>query len=120
MKDINLRKLIKEETGIECDWKFTRQDEFINVDDGICRIRDYNDNSPITHNLYLSAINVSLKYNKGSWGLFEKRFVISFSLAKRLADLLIKDGILIYHPEYHDYASPCDVDRNLGEKLIKL
>lgn len=108
-----LKKTIEGETGIKCDWKITRQNKF---DENSDRIRDYNDKSPITQNLYLSAIRIALKWNAASSEMLTRRLVISSALAKRLIDKMVKEGILTPQPK-DKTKMLFTVNQELGKKL---
>lgn len=120
MKDADLRKIIESRTGIICDWKITRQEAFFNPENKNSSVSDITDDGPITHNLYLSAIKIALKCDKGSRGLFKIRLAVSFALADKLLKLLIKDGVLTHHPGYSVDTAPCDVNHEVGKRLANL
>lgn len=94
-----LRKSAELETGLKCDWKINPQYEMVNTEKEFYRIRDHEDPSPITDNLYVAAKNLAIKNKSASLYLFERRFSISFALAKRLTEKLVKDGVIIPDPE---------------------
>lgn len=109
-----LKKIIEGKTGIECDWKITLQDKF--NEHG--RIRNYDDDSPITNNLYLSAIKIVLLWDRASSEMLTRRLIISSALAIRLTDKMTKDGILIPYPEIKDKTAMLfTVNQELGKKL---
>ena len=107
------KKIIEDETGIKCDWKITYQDKF---DENGNRIRDYDDKSTITQNLYLSAIKIALKWDAASSEMLTRRLVISSALAKRLIDKMVKEGILTPQPK-DKTKMLFTVNQELGKKL---
>ena len=110
----DLRKSIEAKTGIECDWNLAHQDEPYETEKYSLKATSYD--SPITHNLYLSAIKLSLDIDKGSWQLYERNFAIGYTLALRLEKKLVDDGFLTPIPEYRA-TNQHKVNRKLGEKL---
>ncbi|MEI6039736.1 MAG: hypothetical protein WCP93_00030 [Candidatus Berkelbacteria bacterium] len=112
--DHDLRKSIEAKTGIECDWNLAHQDEPYETEKYSLKATSYD--SPITHNLYLSAIKLSLDIDKGSWQLYERNFAIGYTLALRLEKKLVDDGFLTPILEYKA-TNQHKVNRELGEKL---